>query len=316
MGGDARHDMKAQVAKIASRTLARVLGRARFESLLVRACSSPRWRRRLRAGAFVHPYAAALAGHQPRAAELPGYRLWVNIREPIGYTHYFYRSHMPPPFLHELLAEARTFFDIGANMGSWTMFVAAAGARTARVHAFEPNPANAELIRRSLRDNGFTDRVTLDERAVSDTTGQRLTFYLSTDPQNSGQSSLVNHGHNTDPRHTLEVTTVTLDDCCAERGVDEVDFVKIDVERAEALVVRGMAGLLARRRIHCLYVELVAGDEAHRLLRAAGYCGFTANPATGRWRPDDGVKEGDFLDLLFVSPDRLPAFRARGEVTG
>lgn len=303
--------MKAQFATFGSRLLARLLGPERFESLLVRACSSPRWRRRLRAGAFVHPYAAELGGHQPRLAELPGCRLWVNIREPIGYTHYFYRTHMPPPFLHGLFAECRNFFDIGANMGSWTMFAAAAGARTAQVHAFEPNPRNAELIRRSIRANGFGDRVTLDERAVSERSGQRLTFYLSTDPQNSGQSSLVNHGHNTDARHTLEVTTVTLDDYCAERGVEEVDFAKIDVERAEALVVRGMAGLLARRRIHHLYVELIAGDEGHRLLRAAGYAGFAADRRTGRWLPDSGVKAGDFLDLLFVSPDRLAAFRGR-----
>ncbi|MFN0067817.1 MAG: FkbM family methyltransferase [Limisphaerales bacterium] len=309
--------MKTQVARMVSRTLALTLGPRRFEALLVRACSSPHWRRRLRAGAFVHPYTAALEGHQPRAAELPGYRLWVNIREPIGYTHYFYRTHMPPPFLHGLLAEAHSFFDIGANMGSWTLFAAAAGARTARVHAFEPNPVNAGLIRRSLQDNGFTDRVVLDERALSETTGQHLTFYLSTDPQNSGQSSLVNHGHNTDPRHTLEVTTVTLDDYCAGSGVEEVDFAKIDVERAEALVVRGMAGLLARRRIHHLYVELVAGDEAHCLLRAAGYAGFVADrTAPGRWLPDGQVKEGEFLDLLFVSPDRAAAFRQRHRLAG
>ena len=302
--------LQNSMATGATRIISGILGPSKYESLLCRVGSDPNLCRRFKGRAWINLYCSRFTSDQIRLAELPGYKLWVNIREPLGYLHYFFRENLPPPPLLRLLSKVHTFFDIGSNMGGWALYVAGAGNPSAQVHAFEPNPRNAELITRSIHENGFENRVTVDRRAVSESSHQRLTFYLSTDPQNSGQSSIVNHGYNTDVRHTLEVTTVTFDDYCAERGIESVDFAKIDVERAEAMVVRGMAGMLARRRVHYAYVELNVGEESHHLLLAAGYTAFFIDKTTGMMVPAAQAADGDFLDLLFVNPDRLAEFQA------
>ena len=81
-------------------------------------------------------------------------------------------------------------------------------------------------------------------------------------------------------RGTVEVRAVRLQDLLADEGVEAIDFLKIDVEGAEGLVVRGARGLLARDRpvvlleLHTSALEPVSGCSPaalHDQLAALGY---------------------------------------------
>jgi FkbM family methyltransferase len=185
------------------------------------------------------------------------------------------------------------------------------------VFAFEPNPRNAGMLGESVRANGWDDRVHVDTRAVSDVSGKALTFFLSPDPLNSGTSSLDFHEEIHESGKTMEVRTVTIDDFCSAQGLGEVGFIKIDVERAELQVMRGMKGLLTERRVDFLYVELFFGNEANRYMTSLGYSAFGIDRATGVFKPASEFKEGEFGDLLFVRPGLESAVMtdARGNQT-
>ena len=62
--------------------------------------------------------------------------------------------------------------DIGAHIGFFTMQLARAVGETGHVYAFEPLESNASLLARSIAENGFGSRVTLERQAASDRDGE------------------------------------------------------------------------------------------------------------------------------------------------
>jgi hypothetical protein len=63
-------------------------------------------------------------------------------------------------FVLHLLRPGDVFYDVGANVGSYTLLAATAGAR---VHAFEPSPPTAARLRRNVALNALEERVQVHE---------------------------------------------------------------------------------------------------------------------------------------------------------
>jgi FkbM family methyltransferase len=141
-------------------------------------------------------------------------------------------------------AEPRVIVDIGAHVGS-TVARFRAAYPWATIHAFEPAGAN----RRALVENFGSDaRVEIHAVALSSTNGV-ATLHLA---EHSTMNSLA-------PREaaigTERVPTVTLDSFCAERGIRDVQFCKVDTEGFDLEVLRGATGLLEQQRIDFVQVE-------------------------------------------------------------
>lgn len=117
------------------------------------------------------------------------------------------------------------------------------------MYAFEPVPANADLLERSVRENAFEARVTLSRAVVGDRSGLHPLVHLPLHRNpggNSGGSYLAAPGTPPPRDHDmLQVPMLRLDEMDLRRPVD---FVKIDVEGAEPLVFRGARRLLAHDR--------------------------------------------------------------------
>ncbi|MBT5137879.1 MAG: FkbM family methyltransferase [Acidimicrobiaceae bacterium] len=142
--------------------------------------------------------------------------------------------------------EPREMLDVGAHRGSSTKPFAVAGWR---VHAFEPDPANRAVFERQLQ--GF-DNVTVDERAVGDVDGDEVTLYES--EESSGISSLVPFVDSHTPATTVE--TVRLDTFTDDAGVARVDFLKIDTEGFDLMVLRGFPwGRFSPAAVLCEYED-------------------------------------------------------------
>jgi FkbM family methyltransferase len=145
------------------------------------------------------------------------------------------------PLFHELyyssqfMQGGRTFLDIGAHVGTWTLRLA---PLFERVFAFEPDPRGYEALRKNVKLAGLKN-VEVIPKAVSDKTG-KLTLNLYGNPcTNSMLSPNESQRHGEAIIRTLEVDTIALDDFVAERGITDVDMVKCDAEGAEMLIVEG-----------------------------------------------------------------------------
>src|SRR5262249_1044464 len=121
-----------------------------------------------------------------------------------------------------------------------------------QVHAFEPVPLNYHLLESNLIINGFGN-VVVNRAAVTDVDGD-VEFNIAGD---SAYSSMLDTGRKPVLKK-VRVPALTLDHYSAQRHIETVNFLKVDVEGAEELVLKGAAGLLSTpaRRPRLVLLEL------------------------------------------------------------
>jgi len=174
-----------------------------------------------------------------RDVKIPnGYGEGLLIRTGRGNLEYAYGINEPPvqEVLAELLKPGMVFFDIGANIGFFTIIAAHLVGTNGSVFSFEPEPQNAEAVRHNVSINNF-NQVQVIQKAVSSTTG-RERFLLS---EFSGGSALESGSPPPDLVGEIEVDVVAIDDLIQKKGgIPSPDVVKIDVEGVEIDVLQGM----------------------------------------------------------------------------
>lgn len=135
-----------------------------------------------------------------------------------------------------VLLEARikdgfVFVDVGANVGAYSLFVAARAGAGARILAVEPQPDVFDRLTYNISQNPF-GTIKAVACAVADKGGE-LTLFL--DRQNKGESSVKIVGSN--QADAVRVPAMSLLDLFRQEGFDHVDAVKLDVEGAEDLIL-------------------------------------------------------------------------------
>lgn len=146
------------------------------------------------------------------------------------------------------LSAGDVLFDVGANIGFFSLIAARRVGAEGRVYAFEPVPRNAAAIRRSAQLNGLA-MIKVFPEAVGAATG-RAELLLA---HHIGGAALASVGAPPDTRGRMQVDVVTLDDAVARRGLRPPSLVKIDVEGAEIDVLHGMTEIMRRYRPKIIY---------------------------------------------------------------
>jgi FkbM family methyltransferase len=178
--------------------------------------------------------------------------------------------------------------DAGANIGSWTsFFLKHAAERKGRIYALEPQPAAAAQIRALNLKCCDVVELALGEHPGS------ATFYTS-GPLDSMGSLFDRHDSSVRERtyKSFDVEVVRLDDFVQMRGIERIDFMKMDLEGAEYQALKGAAECLKSRRIRALAFEFGTSNvnarvffrELYDLLVDYGFTIFRATPA-GRLIP-------------------------------
>lgn len=143
--------------------------------------------------------------------------------------------------------------DVGAAIGQFSVF--AARLPVARVHAFEPSPANLESLARNLELNGIADRVEVHRLALGDRDGE-ASFATA---GNTYLSSLAG-SEDGDPGSTVTVPLRRLGDVVTELGLPRVDVLKLNVAGYEPGVLAGAEPWLSAAGADILV--LLIGDES------------------------------------------------------
>jgi FkbM family methyltransferase len=152
-------------------------------------------------------------------------------------------------------------WDVGANVGLYTLAAARAAGAGGLVVAFEPMARNVSLLRRHVALNGLK-HVMVVAAAVSNVNG--------TTNMREGPSPSEFH---LDPTGPIQVESISLDTWHQQSGARSPDVVKIDVEGAEALVLEGAHRLIGTSR-PIIYLSVHTNEQAERcrqILCEAGY---------------------------------------------
>jgi len=133
------------------------------------------------------------------------------------------------------VAKGDVVLDVGSHLGVFTRVALNAGAR--KVVCFEPNPETTAFFTRTFAQEQKSGRVVLIQAAAMDKPG-RLSF--ETGPSdNSGTAHVAGKGE-------ISVEAVTIDQIVAQLGLDAVDFVKMDIEGAELVALKGARKTIER----------------------------------------------------------------------
>jgi FkbM family methyltransferase len=171
-----------------------------------------------------------------RVVEVDGFQLAIDGHDSLGLGQH---GRFEPDVLAALQRWARagqTVVDIGANIGYFTAHLARAVGAGGVVHAFEPEPANAALLRANMRRNGL-NQVQLHELALGESPGRAL---LHTAVDNGGMHRL--YGSVCCDGPAVEVPVQRLDTLLVPGSVA---LIKIDVEGFEHAVLRGAQLLMS-----------------------------------------------------------------------
>jgi FkbM family methyltransferase len=144
--------------------------------------------------------------------------------------------------LQQYLRPGMIFYDIGANIGFFSLLAARIVGKEGRVVAFEADPEIAARLREHVARNDFRV-ISVEEKAVWSEPG--AVFFARTDPATPPDRGL-GHVVVTAAGDTIQVNAVSLDKYV--QTVPAPDFVKCDVEGAEVAVFRGAQSLLTQKR--------------------------------------------------------------------
>lgn len=181
------------------------------------------------------------------------------------------------------------FFDVGANVGAYTLV--ASEVSSAQVVSFEPHPRPFSCLEKNVRMNNRTN-VLLFPAAISDARGV-VTF------TNAPEISINKIADSGSPG-TIPVNARTLDDICAELHLVPT-VVKIDVEGHELKVLNGFRNSLPK--VNVLVIE--HGDESNivSLMKPLGFEGpfyFHASSLTFRTYPQRRAEDPVFVKQEFL----------------
>lgn len=147
-------------------------------------------------------------------------------------------------FLLHFLRPEDLFFDVGANVGSYTLL--ASGVCKSRTIAFEPIPSTFNILQKNIELNNIQNLVTLENKGV----GKENEFLKF-----SADEDTTNHiiTDNEDYNHFIQVPIVSLDDYFPN---EKPALMKIDVEGFETEVLNGVAEILKDSTLKAIIIEL------------------------------------------------------------
>jgi FkbM family methyltransferase len=217
----------------------------------------------------------------------------------------------PMEAFRKLVRPGDTVYDIGANLGWYTVMCSDVVGPGGEIHAFEPQPALGELLRRTV---GALPNARLHPFALSNESGI-VDFHVPADHTMGSLRDWITPGAPGAPIETVRCEARRLDDFVSG-GLRLPDVIKIDVEGAEWLVFDGARTVLDRPDAPVVFMEACASSaaafgrsqwDAVNLLLSFGSANWNVRHLApdGRWNAGLPAPEVRFATLLAVPAARL-----------
>ena len=156
-------------------------------------------------------------------------------------------SHEDEILEHFTPKEGEIVVDIGAAFGFYTILASRMVGQKGRVIAIEPQPESFQMLNSNIKLNKLSNVKTLNYAVYSNETKLKLYNTYSVLPERAVKNT----------SEYSEIKANTLDNLLFQTGnIDEVNWIKIDVEGAEYQVLKGATNILSKSRDIALLIEI------------------------------------------------------------
>jgi FkbM family methyltransferase len=175
----------------------------------------------------------------------PAQGIWLHLNPRTGRD--YFNGDVEPEVqaaLRKYLRPGMTVYDIGANIGFFSLLAARLVGATGRVTAFEADP---EIVER-LRENVVRNQGAISVEGKAVWSSSKPVFFARADPAESpdrGLGHVIDNDSERSAPSTIRVETISVDEYVRKSGAP--DFIKCDAEGAEVEVFRGAEKLLKER---------------------------------------------------------------------
>lgn len=174
------------------------------------------------------------------------------------------------PWISQLEKPFKTVFDIGSQIGSFSILISDHMVPDGHVHAFEPEPGNFSLLSQNVSLNNLSQIITANHAAVSDRPG---TASLSISSDNTGGNKLG--VVESSSSQTVEVKTIDILDYISILNVDSIDLIKIDCEGWEYPILKRLAPKLGMVKAVIGELQMSQFGPPQKSLNLLSEAGFT-----------------------------------------
>ena len=159
------------------------------------------------------------------------------------------------PIISKFCKPGMIVFDVGANIGEWTLTMANGVGAQGRVYSFEPTPFLFDALNKTVVANQF-NQVIVSPYALSDKS-KTMDFYIQYDENELLDARLSRLDSPADFKEwitdgkkakKIQVKTITLDEFAVKEKLERLDFIKIDAEGYESAIVEGGLTVLKKFR--------------------------------------------------------------------
>ncbi len=233
--------------------------------------------------------------------ESNGHKIFLDsidsLRLSTGGEHEFFELEI----MKKEIKEGDVVFDIGANIGYYTLMFAKLVGPKGKVYAFEPDPTNFSLLEKNVKINNYKN-VILINKAVGNKTG-KIKLYLS--EENHGMHRVYESKY---CKRAVDIDIIKLDDLF-NKGI-KLNFIKMDIEGAEIDAIKGMSKLLNKNKPKML-TEFAPvsinefGPNPKEYLELLKKVGFKILNINGKTKKIEELSMDQLLSLYTIKKENL-----------
>ena len=181
-------------------------------------------------------------------------------------------------------------WDIGANIGLFSIY-ASTRYKDLNIFAFEPSMNNLSILSRNISINDLADNISINQFPLTN----KINKYLKLKEGNFVEGGALNtfgeefdyEGKNFNEKNAYKIFGTTIDYLINERILTIPDFIKIDVDGIEHLILEGGKDLLKEKKLKSIQIELNENFETQNkksleILLESGFIMKSKNSASTR----------------------------------
>ena len=161
----------------------------------------------------------------------------------------------------------KTFFDIGANVGVYSLYYAA--AHRSSVYSFEPAFRNLDLLVKNVQLNNLTEYISV----ISNPVYNKETFNKFSKSENTAGLAEATFGEKNQKIYYYNTLSISLDQLMKESIAKTPNLIKIDVDGNEIEVINGAKKIISSEECFSILVEIrpATNEIIRKILEKHGY---------------------------------------------